>query len=147
MKKVIVLIMTLVVLCAAPHAQGAPKLRALIIDGQNNHAWKLSTPVLKEILESSGRFQVDVLTSPPAGADFSSFHPQFANYDVVISNYNDCTDQILRPGQLATGCPGTGTLWPEDVQRSFERYVRDGGGFVSYHGTDNAFPTGRPTTK
>ena len=96
--------------------------------------------MLKEILESSGRFTVAVLTSPPAGGDFSGFNPRFTKYDVVISNYNDCTSEILRPGQLATGCPGTGTKWPEDVQRAFERYVRDGGGFVSYHAADNAFP-------
>jgi type 1 glutamine amidotransferase len=117
-----------------------PKIHALIIDGQNNHAWRLTTPVLKQILESSGRFEVDVLTSPPAGADFSSFHPQFSKYAVVISNYNDCTKDEVPPGKFSTGCPGTGSQWPEDVKKSFENYVRKGGGFVAYHAADNAFP-------
>jgi type 1 glutamine amidotransferase len=124
---------------AAPQSH-TPKIRALIIDGQNNHAWRLTTPVLKQILESSSRFQVDVVTSPPAGGDFSSFRPQFAKYDVVISNYNDCTSESLPPGKLAVGCPGTGTQWPEHVRHSFELYVRNGGGFVSYHAADNGFP-------
>jgi type 1 glutamine amidotransferase len=50
---------------AAIHAgdKGA-KLRVVIIDGQNNHTWKATTPVLKKELEDSGRFTVDVATSP-----------------------------------------------------------------------------------
>ena len=35
----------------------------LLIDGQNNHAWQQTTPVLKKQLEGSGRFTVDVATS------------------------------------------------------------------------------------
>ena len=43
------------------------KSRAVIIDGQNNHNWKGTTPYLKKILEISGKFDVDVATSPSAG--------------------------------------------------------------------------------
>ena len=43
----------------------------------------------------------------------------------MISNYNDF--------------PG-GTVWPPDVQAAFEEYMNGGGGFVSYHAADNAFP-------
>src|SRR6476469_2933787 len=68
--------------------QTKEKLRALIIDGQNNHDWKTTTPLLQKALESSGRFKVDVATSPPAGQSMSEFKPHFADYDVVISNYN-----------------------------------------------------------
>jgi uncharacterized protein len=106
-------------------ATGAEPIRALIIDGQNNHDWKSTTPVLRKILEDTGMFQVEVLTSPPKGGDFSAFQPDFAKYRVVISNYNDF---------------GGGDQWPAAVQTAFERYVRDGGGFVSYHAADNAFP-------
>jgi type 1 glutamine amidotransferase len=103
----------------------AAATRVLIIDGQNNHDWKATTPVLKKILEDTGLFQVDVLTTPPKGADFSTFHPEFAKYQVVVSNYNDF---------------GNGNKWPDDVKTAFEQYVRNGGGFVSYHAADNAFP-------
>jgi uncharacterized protein len=41
------------------------KIRVVIIDGQNNHDWRSTTPVLKKELEQSGRFSVDVATSPP----------------------------------------------------------------------------------
>jgi type 1 glutamine amidotransferase len=100
-------------------------VRVLIIDGQNNHDWKSTTPALKKILEDTRLFQVDVLTTPPKGADFSAFKPDFAKYQVVVSNYNDF---------------GNGNQWPDDVKSAFEQYVRNGGGFVSYHGADNAFP-------
>ncbi|MEZ6136080.1 MAG: hypothetical protein R3C53_14360 [Pirellulaceae bacterium] len=32
--------------------------RALIIDGQNNHKWKETTPLIQATLEASGRFKV-----------------------------------------------------------------------------------------
>jgi uncharacterized protein len=100
-------------------------VRVLIIDGQNNHDWKSTTPMLRKILEDTGLFQVDVLTSPPKGGDFSTFKPEFAKYQVVVSNYNEFSG---------------GDKWPDDVKTAFEQYVRNGGGFVSYHAADNAFP-------
>jgi uncharacterized protein len=48
---------------AAP-ARAGDKIRVVIIDGQNNHDWKSTTPVMKKELEDSGRFTVDVATSP-----------------------------------------------------------------------------------
>jgi uncharacterized protein len=106
-------------------APAAPTIHALIIDGQNNHDWKHTTPVLKKILEDTGLFQVDVLTAPPKDGDFSGFKPEFAKYAVVISNYNEFPN---------------GSKWPDSVKASFEEYMSRGGGFVSYHAADNAFP-------
>jgi type 1 glutamine amidotransferase len=106
-------------------AAPAAPISVLIIDGQNNHDWRHTTPVLQRILEDTGLFHVGVITTPPKGGDFSGFHPDFAKYQVVISNYNDF---------------GDGTKWPDAVRADFEKYVRGGGGFVSYHAADNAFP-------
>ena len=41
-----------------------PRLKVLIVDGQNNHGWQQTTPILKAALESAGLFSVDVATSP-----------------------------------------------------------------------------------
>lgn len=106
----------------------AASLRALIIDGQNNHDWQRTTPVLKKLLEDTGLFQVDVATTPPKGGDFSGFHPDFSKYQLVISNYNTFPN---------------GDSWPDAVQTAFEQFVQNGGGFVSYHSADNAFPNWR----
>lgn len=97
------------------------KLKVLIIDGQNNHDWKTTTPLMKRYLQDSGRFTADVATSPPKRHNMSTFHPRFSEYDVVLSNYN-------------------GDSWSDDTKSSFESYVLGGGGFVVVHAADNAFP-------
>ena len=66
----------------------APALKALIIDGQNNHDWRATTPILKKHLEDTGLFTVDVATSPPKGSNMSGFAPAFKDYNVVVSIYN-----------------------------------------------------------
>ncbi len=114
---------TSLVLFAAAACTAAP-LKCLIVDGQNNHKWKETTPVLKKQLEEGGLFACDVVTSPPEKGDFSGFNPDFAKYAVVVSNYN-------------------GDPWPQAVKDNFEKYMRNGGGFVSYHAADNAFPEWR----
>lgn len=105
--------------------QAADKLiQVLIIDGQNNHKWQTTTPVLQEALESSGVFKVTVSTSPPAkqpAESWSTWNPDFKSYDAVVSNYN-------------------GELWPEAVRKNFETYVSNGGGFVVVHAANNSFP-------
>jgi type 1 glutamine amidotransferase len=105
----------------AAAALAAPPYKALIVDGQNGHDWKSTTPVLKKLLEDTGMFSVDVATSPPRGEDMSGFKPDFAAYDVVVSNYQ-------------------GAPWPEETQKAFVEYVQGGGGVVIYHFACAAFP-------
>ena len=99
----------------------AAAMRALIVDGQNNHDFKSTTPHLKKVLEETGLFTVDVATSPGKGGDMSTFKPKFSDYKVIISNYN-------------------GEPWSTETQDAFVAFVRGGGGFVSVHAADNAFP-------
>ena len=122
------LLLSLVISSALPAQHDADtlkppqkRIKALIVDGQNNHNWKATTPLLKATLEQSGRFAVDVATSPSSKEELAAFAPKWADYDVVVSNYN-------------------GQLWPEAARASFSEYVRGGGGFVSVHAADNAFP-------
>jgi type 1 glutamine amidotransferase len=95
------------------------KLAALIIDGQNNHDWRATTPILRAALESSGRFTVDVATAPP-GKNLDAFHPDFSKYRVVVLNYN-------------------GEDWSTATRAAFVKFVENGGGMVSVHAADNAF--------
>jgi type 1 glutamine amidotransferase len=96
-------------------------LKALIVDGQNNHDWKATTPVLERLLEETGLFTVDVATSPGQKEPMDGFRPDFARYDVIVSNYN-------------------GKDWPQETQDAFVKYMNNGGGLVIFHAADNAFP-------
>jgi type 1 glutamine amidotransferase len=98
-------------------------VKVLIIDGQNNHNWKQTTPVLQEIYGSNDRFSFEVSTSPDNKAPkeaWDKWRPDFSKYDVVVSNYN-------------------GQMWPGEVRTAFVDFVKNGGGFVVVHAADNAF--------
>ena len=73
--------------CLTSVASAEP-LKALIVDGQNNHGvWPTTTKMMKKYLEETGLFSVDVATTAPKGTD-DNFKPDFKKYAVVISNYN-----------------------------------------------------------
>lgn len=134
-------------LAASSSAHAAEKLKALIVDGQNNHAvWPKSTIIMRDYLTASGLFEVDIARTQftwngkqeaaflplagvgptedlPASKTDPDFKPEFSKYDVVISNF----------GYQAAP-------WPKETQEAFEKYMREGGGFVSIHAADNSFP-------
>jgi len=97
-------------------------IKALIVDGQNNHDWKATTPVLKRLLEETRLFTVDVATTPAAKQPMDSFKPDFAKYDVIVANY-------------------TGADWPKETQAALVDYMNNGGGLVIFHAANNAFPS------
>lgn len=117
---------TCMLLILASVAFAADPIKVMLLDGESAgtyHKWKIITPVLQKQLEETRLFQVDVVTAPPAGGDYASFKPNFKNYRVVVWNYDAPDDR-----------------WPAELKTSFENYVRDGGGVVIVHASDNAFP-------
>jgi len=113
-------------LATALPMRAASPIRVLLLDGEQAgayHAWQETTPYLKRMLLDAGIFQVDVVTAPPPGGDFGKFQPDWSQYQVVVSNY-DAPDE----------------RWSDSLKASFEQYIRNGGGFVSVHAADNAFP-------
>lgn len=122
-------------------------IKTLIIDGQNNHVqWPKVTFMIKKYLEETGRFSVDVqrtkytwqgeeyiksfpidgvaeteiLKKPQADPNFK---PDFSKYDLVICNF----------GWNAADLPA-------ETQKSFEEFIKNGGGMVVLHAADNSFP-------
>jgi len=123
------------------------KLKVLIIDGQNNHVvWPKSTIMMKQYLEETGLFEVDImrtqftwnaqrekdflplagvgetqnLDEPKADPDFA---PDFTAYDVVVSNFGWNAADL-----------------PEKTQTALEKYMKNGGGLVVVHAADNSWP-------
>jgi type 1 glutamine amidotransferase len=112
---------------AMPALAADAKIRAIIIDGQNNHNWRATTPQLKKALEDSGRFTVDVSSNLKAGdkpgeiAMTVPFPPDLGKYDVVVSNYN-------------------GAPWPAEFNQTLENALKEGKvGLVIIHAANNAF--------
>ncbi|VTS07864.1 ThuA domain-containing protein [Tuwongella immobilis] len=116
--RVAFVLVTAILGLSASSGLAADKIKVLIIDGQNNHNWRVTTPILKKCLEECGRFDVTVMTTPQ---DLTAFQPDFSPYAVIVSNYN-------------------GAMWPKPTRDAFVDFVRNGGGFVSVHAANNAFP-------
>jgi type 1 glutamine amidotransferase len=95
--------------------------KTLIITGQNNHDWKTSSPVLRQILDETGLFKSEILTTPEKGGDMSTFSPDFSKYKLVVLDY-------------------VGDSWSEKTNSDFLKYVENGGGVVVYHASCMAFP-------
>ena len=104
----------------------AESIKALIVTGQSNqwHPWKLSSPILEQILEQAGLFEVDVALSPPDDVGIEDYKPKFSDYDVVVLDYDSSGRKE----------------WSEETKRAFVEYVNGGGGVVVYHGANNSFP-------
>ena len=81
-------------------------IKTLLITGQNNHNWQVSHVVLKQILENSGRFDVDFAISPEQGKDMSGFVLDFSPYQLVVLDYN-------------------GDSWPEETNRRIVDIISD----------------------
>jgi type 1 glutamine amidotransferase len=108
-------------LAAAQVGAAAKPIRTLILSGRNNHDWKQTTPALKRIYETSGRFLVDV-TDDPASCDAATF----AQYDVIVSNWSNFSETANRD-------------WGPETENAFLDFVRGGKGFVLFHAASATF--------
>lgn len=99
-------------------ANSAPrKLWALLVSGQNNHNWKLTTPHIEKFLESTGRFEVHTTEDP---ATYMADARNLKHYDVIVLNYN-------------------GARWGKPAEDNFLAAVNAGTGVSVIHAANNAF--------
>ncbi len=133
------------------------KLKALIIDGENNHGvWPKTTMMMKDFLEETGLFEVDIRRKaytwqgphhneiegvteithllamyPLEGVSTQIVdEPQYdPDFDPDFSGYDVVVSNL---GWKATD-------WPEGTQRAFEQYVDNGGGLIIVHAANNCF--------
>ncbi|HEX2853077.1 MAG TPA: ThuA domain-containing protein [Opitutaceae bacterium] len=101
----------------------AAPLKVMLLTGESNkyHDWTKSSPLVKTYLEQTNLFAVDVVTAPAKDVDQSDFAPKFSDYAVVVLDY-ETRD------------------WPAATKQAFTDYVKKGGGLVTIHAADNAFP-------
>lgn len=120
-KQYFLLIITAVVLNLLSGCKNETAYKTLIITGQNNHNWQASSPILKQILDETGLFSSEIMTTPKTGGDMKTFNPDFSKYKLVVLDYN-------------------GDSWTEKTNNAFVDFVKNGGGVVIYHAADNSFP-------
>src|SRR5262249_30769315 len=106
-------------------AEEKKPIKVLIITGDHGHAWKESTPYIKDLLTSAG-MSVDVTETP--AKDLTSAN--LAKYDVLLLNYKD------------TKNGGPDTKWSDDNKKAFTEAVKGGKGLVVYHHASSAFISG-----
>ncbi len=100
------------------------KLKLLIITGSHGHDWKGTYPILKDFLQASGRFEVDVTLDPK-----KDLTPErLARYDVLLLHYKETREM---PGR-----------WPQEAENALLDAVRGGKGLVVLHYASSAFDEG-----
>ncbi len=134
------------------------KLKALIIDGQNNHGvWPKTTIMMKDFLEQTGLFEVyiertqylwlgphydksigldditDLLTMYPVKSEQDNMVVEEPRPDSNFSPDFEKYDVIINNfGWKAAD-------WPEETIKKFEKYMAQGGGMVVVHAANNSW--------
>jgi len=157
-----VLTVTLFPAVATAGEKGA-KVRVVIIDGQNNHAWKATTPILKQELEACGRFTVDVATSPQIPSLQKPNKPKDENdakaqekYRIDLEQYEAALPKFQEQLKAAQKTFADWTIdfnkydvvvsnyngqsWPKAINEALEERLKAGKiGLVIVHAANNAF--------
>ncbi|MDH5380339.1 MAG: ThuA domain-containing protein [Cyclobacteriaceae bacterium] len=134
------------------------KQKALIIDGENNHGvWPKTTIMMKDFLEKSGLFTVDIQRT--------AYTWQGPHYDpsIGLDNIKELLKLYpLNNGQKTTAVDDpvpdpdyspnfkkydvvisnfgwNASSWPEATKTKFEKYMMDGGGLVVVHAANNSW--------
>ena len=133
----------------------ADPIKVLIVDGQNNHNWRGTTPILRKTLEDTKLFKVDVATTPskPGGPqkpkDFATNDQAKKVYAEALAAFEEANAKYKK--EMAVWRPTfsdyavvvsnyNGDSWSRETQSDFAKFVANGGGFVAVHAADNSFP-------
>lgn len=125
LRRAALLVVLTVMLLVPRAAQAEEKIKVAILTGQNNHAWMMDTPVLKQILDEYKIFETTILQTPDRASkskaqEWAAFKPDFKQFQVIVLNYN-------------------GEMWPDHVKQGWLDYVSDGGKVYSFHAGNNPF--------
>jgi uncharacterized protein len=158
-------VISFILLCpvssALGQAGGKKALKALIIDGQNNHGiWPKTTAMMKDYLEQTGMFQVDVertaLTwqGPHNDNDVNLGKEKrlqlLEKYPIASTKTTSAVekptpDPNFKPDfskydLVVSNFGWQAAPWPKETEQALEKFVSNGGGLVIIHAASNSFP-------
>ncbi len=113
-KQYFLYLLAAVLIAIMPSCSKTPDYKVLIITGQSNHDWKVSSEAIKQILDETGMFSSTILTTPQKGEDMSGFNPDFSKYNLVVLDYE-------------------GDMWPEATNVALADFINQGGGLLMYN--------------
>lgn len=132
------------------------KLKALIIDGQNNHGvWPKTTMMMKDFLEQTGLFEVDInRTATTWQGPHYDKSIGLDSIELLLDMYPvesiASTTPVEEPESDSTFSPAfnnydvvisnfgwKATPWLDSVKQNFENYLAEGGGLVIIHAANN----------
>jgi type 1 glutamine amidotransferase len=140
-----------------------PVLRVVLIDGQNNHNWRATTPLLKRHLEACKRFTVDVATSPQIPSlhrpnkpknemdekAMAKYRTELAKYEAALPKFKEdlkAAQQAFDEWRIDFGkydlvvSNYNGQSWPREINAALEERLREGKiGLVIVHAANNSF--------
>jgi len=131
------------------------KLRALIIDGENNHGvWPKTTMMMKDFLKQTDRFEVDIYRTTTTYQ--GPHHGVKGDVKKLLTQYPLEDDKTYTSVDKPTADPNfspdfdqydvvisnlgwQSSTWPKATVANFEKYMADGGGLVIIHAANNAW--------
>lgn len=138
--------------------QSKKKLKALIIDGENNHGyWPKTTVMMKDYLEKTGLFEVDVNRTAftwqggayEKTADLSDVTKLLEMYPINNSKTTIAVDQPRPDPDFSPNFTNydvvvcnfgwNASSWPKQTKINFEQYMANGGGLVVIHAANNSW--------
>jgi hypothetical protein len=119
------------------HASGQDaddRPRVLLLTGQNNHDWQRTAPMIRQILQETGLFDITTWHAPGSDTPQDAIDaPDFGTYDVVVWDYNP----RIRSDSVAFE---DDYQWPAELRRAWVDYIRGGGKAFHIHASNNPFP-------
>lgn len=135
------------------------ELKALIIDGENNHGiWPMTTMMLRDYLLETDLFEVDIARKkftwqgphsdgdPTIGTERrQQLLEEFPLAGVVTTSVEEpVMDETFHPAfeqydLIISNLGWKSSEWPSATKRAFENYIDNGGGLMIIHAANNAW--------
>ena len=166
-----ILVLTTFILIACSHKMIAPgadiqmadpqvqttKLKALIIDGESNHGvWPMTTMMMKDYLEQTGLFIVDIERTAftwqgPHHNEvegITDIKELLAKYPIANKKTTSVDEPVPDPDYspdfdsydvIINNMGWKASTWSTELKSKLENYIKNGGGMVAIHAASNSW--------